>query len=162
MRVKGVSEPSFRGRGLRIVARILVGIIVAGLTDWGGGAIYYSPIPSQTLRSVLAAFFVAATALAFLLLPNRRRTLAGFVVVFAILVALFFQIPASNERDWQPEVAVTPYATVNGDLVTIHGVMTFIVNHDGVVYEKDLGKNTANIAHKMTGFDPDKSWKKAD
>jgi len=42
------------------------------------------------------------------------------------------------------------------------GVMTFIVNHDGVVYEKDLGAETAKIASAITKFDPDKTWKKAD
>lgn len=40
------------------------------------------------------------------------------------------------------------------------GVLTFIVNHDGVVYEKDLGKNTAKTAKAMKSFDPDKTWKK--
>ena len=39
------------------------------------------------------------------------------------------------------------------------GVMTFMVNHDGVVYEKDLGQNTSAIAKAMTRFDPDASWK---
>jgi hypothetical protein len=38
--------------------------------------------------------------------------------------------------------------------------MTFIINHDGVVYEKDLGPKTAELAEKMTKFNPDKSWKK--
>ncbi len=42
------------------------------------------------------------------------------------------------------------------------GIMTFIVNHDGVVYEKDLGKETAKIASAMTKFDPDKTWKKVE
>ena len=40
------------------------------------------------------------------------------------------------------------------------GIMTFIVNHDGVVYQKDLGPNTASRAQSMTMFDPDKTWKK--
>ena len=40
------------------------------------------------------------------------------------------------------------------------GVMTFLVNHDGVVYSKDLGPNTAKLAAAMTRFDPDSSWKK--
>lgn len=40
------------------------------------------------------------------------------------------------------------------------GVMTFIVNHDGVVYEKDLGPDTAAAVQKITKFNPDKSWKK--
>jgi hypothetical protein len=42
------------------------------------------------------------------------------------------------------------------------GVMTFIVNHDGVVYQKDLGKNTEKIALAMKLFDPDSTWKKVE
>ena len=41
------------------------------------------------------------------------------------------------------------------------GVMTFIVSHDGVVYQKNLGKQTAALAAKMTRFDPDATWSKA-
>jgi hypothetical protein len=40
------------------------------------------------------------------------------------------------------------------------GVMTFIVNHRGVVYEKDLGPDTANAAQKIARFNPDRSWKR--
>ena len=40
------------------------------------------------------------------------------------------------------------------------GVMTFIVNHDGVVYQKDLGPKTSTLARQMKAFDPDKSWQK--
>ena len=42
------------------------------------------------------------------------------------------------------------------------GVTTFLVNHDGVVYEKDLGAQTASIASHMTRFDPDATWSKAE
>jgi hypothetical protein len=38
------------------------------------------------------------------------------------------------------------------------GVMTFIVDKDGVIYEKNLGPHTKDIAAKMTMFDPDSSW----
>jgi hypothetical protein len=40
----------------------------------------------------------------------------------------------------------------------VTGVRTFIVSHDGVVYEKDLGPNTLNEFKKMERFNPDKSW----
>ncbi len=40
------------------------------------------------------------------------------------------------------------------------GVITFIVNHAGVVYQKDLGPHTADIARAMRRFDPDSTWKK--
>lgn len=39
------------------------------------------------------------------------------------------------------------------------GVMTFIVNHAGLVYQKDLGPRSAEIAEKMTDFDPDQTWR---
>ena len=39
------------------------------------------------------------------------------------------------------------------------GVMTFMINHDGALYEKDLGPQTASVASKMTKFNPDKTWK---
>jgi hypothetical protein len=42
------------------------------------------------------------------------------------------------------------------------GVMTFLVNHAGTVYEKDLGKRTEFIAERTTLFDPDETWKKVD
>ena len=40
------------------------------------------------------------------------------------------------------------------------GVHTFIVNHEGVVYKKDLGRDTAKAARAMTAFDPDPTWEK--
>jgi hypothetical protein len=40
------------------------------------------------------------------------------------------------------------------------GIMTFIVNQEGKIYEKDLGKDMANKAAAMTTFDPDSTWKK--
>ena len=42
------------------------------------------------------------------------------------------------------------------------GVMTFIVNQDGIVYEKDLGPRTAEIAKTLTRYDRDATWHKAD
>jgi len=63
---------------------------------------------------------------------------------------------------------------VNGDLVRgfafvaypaeyrNSGVMTFIVNQDGVVYEKDLGQDTLKLAAAMSEYNPDKTWTRAD
>ena len=41
------------------------------------------------------------------------------------------------------------------------GVMSFMVSHAGIVYEKDLGPNTDAVARAMTTFNPDPSWKKS-
>lgn len=40
------------------------------------------------------------------------------------------------------------------------GIMTFIVNQGGVVYEKDLGPRTAKAVESITAFSPDATWKK--
>jgi hypothetical protein len=42
------------------------------------------------------------------------------------------------------------------------GVMTFIVNQDDVVYERDLGPNTAKLAKAMTEYNPDSTWNAAE
>ena len=42
------------------------------------------------------------------------------------------------------------------------GVMTFIVNKNGIVYEKDLGEKTQELASAMDTYNPDKTWDKAD
>jgi len=42
------------------------------------------------------------------------------------------------------------------------GVMTFLVNHAGVVYQKDLGRRTDFVAKRLILFDPDQTWKKVD
>jgi len=39
------------------------------------------------------------------------------------------------------------------------GVMTFIVNHDGKVFQKNLGRNTASIAQSMKEYNPDSTWR---
>ncbi len=44
----------------------------------------------------------------------------------------------------------------------VSGIMTFIVNQQGVVYEKDLGPKTLEIAKAITAYDPDKTWKKVE
>jgi hypothetical protein len=41
------------------------------------------------------------------------------------------------------------------------GLMTFIVNQDGQVYQKDLGTNTGQIAGDMMAYDPDATWQLA-
>ncbi len=109
--------------------RILKGItLLAGLsivllmTGWATLAIYWSDLPGDWLRTGLAGGFALATVLAFIFLPNRMRTLIGFLVVFAAIVVWWLTIPASNGRDWQADVAVLPFASIEGERVTLHNI----------------------------------------
>jgi hypothetical protein len=106
----------------KVIGLLLLALVVALMTAWGVCAIYWAEPPTGLLQTVVAAGFGLATLLAFLFLPNRLRTLAGFLLVFAGVVAWWMSIPASNDRPWQRDVAALPYATVQGDQVTVHNI----------------------------------------
>jgi hypothetical protein len=110
---------------LRALGIAAIALAVAGATVWGALALYYSDLGGEAVRIALAAAFALGTLGAFLFLRNRRRTLLGFAVAFAALLLWWTAIQPSNERDWQTEVAVLPYATQDGDLVTLHNVRNF-------------------------------------
>jgi Domain of unknown function (DUF4105) len=112
-------------RMLRAAGIAGLALVIAGMTGWAALAIYYSDLRGEPLRLGLAGAFALVTLGAFLFLPNRRRTLFGFGAAFAVVLLWWLSIAPSNERDWQPEVAVLPYATQNGDLVTLHNVRNF-------------------------------------
>lgn len=109
----------------RRIAQVTLAVVIAATTLWSAGALYYAPLLPGSWRAVAAGTFIATTALAFLLFRKRGRTAAVVLAVFLVLLVLYFQIPASNDRDWQPEVAMVPYATIENDLVTIHNVRNF-------------------------------------
>jgi hypothetical protein len=54
--------------------------------------------------------------------------------------------------------ALTAYPAEYGS----SGVMTFIVNQQGIIYQKDLGPDTAKLAGEMSRYDPDPSWQRAE
>jgi len=109
----------------RMLGAAVVGLIVAGMTGWAAFAIFYSDLPSARLRTALAWAFAGATVLAFAVVPRRRRTLAGFLVAFALVLVWWLRIPPSNDRDWQPDVARLAYADVDGERITLHDIRNF-------------------------------------
>ncbi len=44
----------------------------------------------------------------------------------------------------------------------VTGVQTFIISHDGIVYQKDLGPDTPNIVKQIERYNPDKTWTRTD
>ena len=98
------------------------------MTGWGALAIYYSNLPGDDLRRVLAfafAIFGAALLVWYLFSTKRTRPLLVFFAAFLLLVAWWSTIPPRQDRDWAPEYARLPYAVINRDLVTIHNIRNF-------------------------------------
>ena len=112
----------------RLLVLLPLALLGAGATAWGVLAIRYSDIERDGLRVALAAAFavfglVAVGAFAH---PRTRWwAAASFVLGFLLLLAWWSRIPPSNDRDWAPEYAVLPRATVEGDRVTLHNLRNF-------------------------------------
>ena len=105
--------------------RLWLGGVITAMTVWGVGALYYDGPANELLRSMLAAAFGLGTLGAFVWLPHRRRTLVVFALVWVLLLAWWSTIRPSNARHWQPDVAVLPYATVDGDRLTLYNIRNF-------------------------------------
>jgi hypothetical protein len=110
-------------RGLtRGLIYLALGVFLCGVIAWGTLALYYSPIASEALRTVLSGGFALSSAVVLLFVRPRRRALLGFILLFAVVLAWWSALAPSNERDWQPDVAAPPHVTFAGDAVTIHNI----------------------------------------
>lgn len=113
---------------IAILGLVLLGLLMAVTGGWGGGALVFSGTHSDAVRYSLAATFGVVSLVALIALFFRRwrwRAFAAYFVLFVALLVWYFSIEPSNERDWQTDVAVLPYATINGDLVTVHNIRNF-------------------------------------
>jgi len=88
---------------------------------WGTLAIYFSYLPAP-LRYVGAFLFPAASAVALLFLRPGRKGVVAFLGIFAVVLIGWLSMEPSNDRNWQPDVAVLPYGTAQGDKITIHNI----------------------------------------
>jgi hypothetical protein len=111
-----------------IVSYTLLGVLTLLVGGWGVLALVYAGPQNPGLRAALTIGFGAA-ALATLLalhLPRWRwRALIAFGMLFAVLLVWWGRLAPTNEADWQPDVAVLAYATIDGDLVTVHNIRNF-------------------------------------
>lgn len=112
----------------RVVGRLVGALVVLAAAVWGALALFYGNLLIEALRAPVAGLFgLAGIVAAVVVLFSRRRWKAAgaFAVAFLSLLAWWSTIRPSNDRDWQPEVAVLPYATINGDLITLHNLRNF-------------------------------------
>jgi len=100
----------------KVATRALLVIVILGLAAWAAAALYLGP-PHATAGALAAVFAV---------LPGLRWwPLALFVAAVVAFLIRWRGVQPANDRDWQPDVAVLPFATFAGDLVTIHNIRNF-------------------------------------
>jgi hypothetical protein len=117
-----------KGRIAVAIALIVAGLVITGLTGWGALVLFYLAPGSGGVRETLAWVFVALGLVTLgTLVARRARRVAGptFAAAFALVLLVWASATPSNSRDWQPEVALLPYADIKGDLVTIHNIRNF-------------------------------------
>jgi len=100
-------------------------IILPALALWSTLAIYFSNIPGEWIRSICAAVFLFWVAISFLTTQSRWRTASYFLTAFVIIIIWWERIPASNTRDWRPEVAELPWATIGTNYAIIYNIRNF-------------------------------------
>lgn len=109
---------------LAITLRVIGAGFVAGLAIWCASALALGPLQARMLALGMA--IIGAVAVVSLFLPGLRPiALPAFAVALAGFAWLWAGVKPSNDRDWQPEAAVLPHATFDGDRVTIHNVRNF-------------------------------------
>jgi len=139
------------------------------MTLWGSVAIYYSNLPAGLRMPVAGAFALLAAGL--IVQGFRRRKRWGvFLLLFGVVLLLWFLIPPSNNRNWQPDLATLAWADISGDKVTIHNIRNcdyrtetdFTVRHYDRTFNLSKLKGidfflvywgSPKIAHTMMSFD---------
>ena len=112
----------------RLAGLLLLSLLLLGMAVWGVLALYYFDHQSAGVRTGFAAAFAVASVAALAGFARSRwrwRAFTLYVVLFALLLWRWFAIEPSNDREWQPEVAVLPYATFDGDRITVHNIRNF-------------------------------------
>jgi len=105
--------------------RALLWLLALGLAGWGGAALWFAGPGAEGLRGVLAiALVLAAVATVAVMHPNARAALA-LAALAAVVIAWWGSLAPSNSRDWQPDVAREPAATIDGNVVTVENVRNF-------------------------------------
>jgi hypothetical protein len=117
----------------------------------------YWESPDGQARSPLGPLVAFATKEGYSVKPNSHTPFHGYN--FRMLTRQGSHAPG-GAKDYVVDgkmvggFAFVAYPTAYGD----SGVMTFMINQDGVLLQKDLGKTTTETATAMTEFDPDSTW----
>ena len=109
---------------LRTIWLALGWLLLAIGAAWSFGALWFD-FPITALRQALAVVFICGALAALVLVRPRWRAKLGLVIAIALIAAWWLTIRPSNTRDWQTDVAQTPYAEIDGDRIVIHNFRNF-------------------------------------
>ena len=101
--------------------RYAAAVLLVPVTLWAGAALYFD-LPMERARVPAAILYLVLIA-GFLVLSRAAwKAIACGFAGFAIVCAWWLSLPPSNVRNWQPDVAETAWADIEGNRITIHNV----------------------------------------
>jgi hypothetical protein len=110
---------------LRSSAWLLAAVALAGWFAWTALTIWFSNLDRAWLRELLCGAYVLSLVVALYVRRPLRRGVR-LALVLSLPVALVYVLTQpSNEREWQPDVAVAATVDVDGERVTVTGVRNF-------------------------------------
>ncbi len=152
---------------LRSFTIVLIWAILGVATVWAAAALNFD-VRISWLRLPLAVAY-ALGMLAVWVFVRRPWKLVVTMAGFAVVLAWWFSLQPSNNRDWLPDVAVLPYADITGDQVVIHNIRNcdyhtetdFTVQHYDKTFDLDALRSvdlylvtwgSPHIAHTIVSF----------
>jgi hypothetical protein len=138
------------------------------LTIWAAAALYFD-VRVSWLRTPLAAAYLLGVLVMWFLVRSRWHKTALTAGSFVLVLGWWLTLRPSNDRDWQPDLAVLAHADIEGNRVTIHNIRNCDyrteTDFDVRYYDKtfDLDKiqtadlfmvywGSPNMAHTMVSF----------
>jgi hypothetical protein len=111
---------------LKFIKWSLLVFLLIATTGWAVLAIHFGDSHTSNLQTAIAAAFALFGLITLIGLGFtcwRKRWLAVYLILFITVVGWWlFAINPSNERQWQPDLAKLPFATIDGDKVTVHNI----------------------------------------
>jgi len=117
-------------------------LLCLGFVLWGTLAIYWSNLPAL-LRPIFAALYgLGSLTVLIAVRPLARKLIVAGLMFGLVLLCWWFGIPPSNARDWQPDVAILPFAEIQDNRVILHNIRNCDyrseTNYDVRHYDKTL------------------------
>src|SRR5439155_19714240 len=106
-------------KALRFIACAIAWIAAVVCVAWAFGALYFD---FPTARTFTAILFVLVLITAIIFVRGKLLKLAIVFGAFALVALWWLTLKPGNDRAWQPDVAQTAWAQINGDEITVHNV----------------------------------------
>jgi hypothetical protein len=132
----------------------LLGVVSLGWVAWAFGALWFDGPAVAPCHPVALAYLVTVLVLMTLWARGRRWAILGTVALTALVTLWWSLLKPSNDRNWQADVSRSPWAEVNGDLVTIHNVRNFDYRPEDMTGESNPRWETRNVRlSQLAGLD---------